>query len=97
MSPRIVDRGRGPEIAGTRVTVYRIMDFVRAGSTPAQIASELELDRTQVAVALDYIDANRAEVERMCSKISARESRHRAQQELPIELSRSFEDLKSRR
>src|SRR3989442_15866224 len=32
MVARIIDRGRGPEVAGTRVTVYRIMDFVREGS-----------------------------------------------------------------
>ena len=32
MAARIINRGRGPEVAGTRVTVYRIMDFLREGS-----------------------------------------------------------------
>ncbi len=26
---RIINRGRGPEIAGTRITVYDIMDYWR--------------------------------------------------------------------
>ena len=29
MTARIINRGRGPEVEGTRVTVYRILDFFR--------------------------------------------------------------------
>jgi uncharacterized protein (DUF433 family) len=63
MSARIIDRGRGPELEGTRVTIYRVMDFVRDGSSPAEIARELELTSEQVSLALDYIMAHRDEVE----------------------------------
>ena len=55
MSAQIIDRGRGPEIEGTRVTVYRIMDFVRDNSPRERIASELRLSMEQVEVALAYI------------------------------------------
>ena len=37
MSARIIDRGRGPEIEGTRITVYRIMDYVRDGDRVARV------------------------------------------------------------
>jgi len=28
MSAKIIDRGRGPEIEGTRITVYDVMDYL---------------------------------------------------------------------
>ncbi|MGC8639754.1 MAG: DUF433 domain-containing protein [Isosphaeraceae bacterium] len=39
----IINRGRGPELKGTRVTVYLVMDYVRAGAPPQWIAQELDL------------------------------------------------------
>lgn len=63
MTPRIINRGRGPEIEGTRITVYRIMDFVRDDCSVTTIADELELSEAQVHAALDYIAANRSAVE----------------------------------
>ena len=63
MTTRIINRGRGPEIEGTRITVYRIMDFVRDNCSMTTIADELNLSEAQVQAALDYITANRSEVE----------------------------------
>jgi uncharacterized protein (DUF433 family) len=63
MAARIIDRGRGPEVAGTRVTVYRIMDFLREGSSAGRIATELHLTEEQVRVALDYIAMHRGTIE----------------------------------
>jgi len=63
MTTRIINRGRGPEIEGTRITVYRIMDFVRDHCSMSTIADELDLSEAQVQAALDYIAANRSEVE----------------------------------
>jgi uncharacterized protein (DUF433 family) len=63
MTTRIINRGRGPEIEGTRITVYRIMDFVRDNCSMTTIADELNLSEAQVHAALDYIAANRTEVE----------------------------------
>ena len=68
----IIDRGRGPEIAGTRITVYRIMDFLRDGEPAAAIAAQLELRLDQVQAALDYIEANRTRVEAEYAKILRR-------------------------
>jgi len=47
---------------GTRVTVYRVMDYVRAGDPPSRIAEELDLTEDQVQLALRYIDIHGAEV-----------------------------------
>jgi uncharacterized protein (DUF433 family) len=55
MAARIISRGRGPEVEGTRVTVYRIVDFVREDSSADRIANELHLTAEQVRVALDHI------------------------------------------
>ena len=63
MTALIIDRGRGPELEGTRVTIYRVMDYVRAGDPPSRIAQELELTEAQVQEALGYIDTHRDEVE----------------------------------
>jgi hypothetical protein len=52
MAIRIVNRGRGPELEGTRVTMYRIMDFVQEGCPTGDIATALHLTEEQVRVAL---------------------------------------------
>jgi uncharacterized protein (DUF433 family) len=72
MAARIIDRGRGPEVEGTRVTVYRIMDYVREGSSVGRIATELHLTEEQVHAALDYIAAHRRTVEAEYEKILRR-------------------------
>ena len=63
MPTRIINRGRGPEIEGTRITVYQIMDFVRDNCSMTTIAEELDLSEAQVQAAFDYIAANRTDVE----------------------------------
>jgi uncharacterized protein (DUF433 family) len=74
MAAHIIDRGRGPELEGTRITVYCIMDYVRAGDPPDQIAQELDLTEEQVRAALEYISAHRDEVEAAYAAILKRVS-----------------------
>src|SRR5258708_34554959 len=62
MSTIIIDRGRGPEIAGTRITVYDIWDYAREGDHHTYIAVMLGLSSTQVQAALDYIEQHKDEV-----------------------------------
>ncbi len=76
MAANIIDRGRGPEVKGTRVTVYRIMDFVREGSSAGRIATELHLTEEQVRVALDYITAHRPSVDAEYDKVLQRVQQH---------------------
>jgi uncharacterized protein (DUF433 family) len=62
MDARIIDRGRGPEISGTRITVYDIMDYYTKGWHHATIAATLGLSSAQVLAAIDYIEAHKAKV-----------------------------------
>lgn len=59
----IVHTERGLTIAGTRITLYDVMDYVTAGWRPEEIAGILPLPRAQVDAALDYIDAHRSEID----------------------------------
>ena len=75
MTAEIHDRGRGPEIKGTRITVYDVMDYYRRGYTPQKIAHVLRLEVKQVAAAIGYIDAHRGEVEAEHHKMLERDAR----------------------
>lgn len=58
----IINRGRGPEIAGTRITVYTIIDFLKRGWHRDLIAVHHRLSSDQVQAAIDYIDTHQDEV-----------------------------------
>src|SRR5262245_62070731 len=62
MSTLIINRGRGPEIAGTRITVYDILDYTRAGHHHTYIAAMLGLSSAQVLAAIEYIEEHKDEV-----------------------------------
>ncbi|MCC5618663.1 DUF433 domain-containing protein [Nostoc sp. CHAB 5836] len=53
----------GLTIAGTRITLYDVMDYVTAQYPPKFIGDVLNLTREQVNAALSYIKENRTEVE----------------------------------
>jgi uncharacterized protein (DUF433 family) len=59
----ITQTERGLSIAGTRITLYDVMDYAKAQYPPKFIATLLGLTEAQVSGALDYIATNRAEVE----------------------------------
>ena len=59
----IIRTERGLSIAGTRITLYDVMDYVTAEYPPKFIRGMLNLTDEQVNAALSYIEANRAEVE----------------------------------
>lgn len=62
MSATIIDRGRGPETAGTRITVYDLVDYFDRGWTDLDVASLLRLGTAQVRAGRRYIEAHEAEV-----------------------------------
>ncbi len=59
----IVRTDRGLTIAGTRLTLYDVMDHLVAGWTPKLILNWLPLTEKQLNAALSYIDENRDDVE----------------------------------
>jgi len=61
--PTIVRTERGLTIAGTRITLYDVMDYVTAGWPPKLIRDRLELTDRQIVDVMAYIEDHRAEVE----------------------------------
>lgn len=58
----IIRTERGLTIAGTRITLYDVMDHLEAGWSPKLILNWLPLTEEQLNVALSYIDANQSAV-----------------------------------
>jgi len=58
----IVRTERGLTIAGTRITLYDVMDYLESGWSPTLIRDWLPLTQAQLDAALSYIDANRKAV-----------------------------------
>jgi uncharacterized protein (DUF433 family) len=75
MHAAIIDRGRGPEIAGSRITVYDVLYETQYGLTPDEIAELFQLDLAQVRVALQYIEEHKEEVLKDYQKIMDRHAR----------------------
>jgi uncharacterized protein (DUF433 family) len=69
---RIIDRGRGPEIEGTRVTVYVVFEYVQAGRAPEWIAGNLRVSVEQVQAAMKFIEEHKDEVESAYKKAQER-------------------------
>ncbi|MEL7035642.1 MAG: DUF433 domain-containing protein [Cyanobacteria bacterium J06592_8] len=59
----IIRTERGLTIAGTRITLYDVMDYVTAQYPPKFIQGLFSLTEEQINAALDYIENNRAKVE----------------------------------
>ncbi len=75
LEAKIIDRGRGPEIAGTRITVYDVLDYHRTGWHRDMIADTLTLSSQQVEVAIRYIEEHRDEVMADYEEMRARDAR----------------------
>ncbi|EPF20282.1 MAG: DUF433 domain-containing protein [Microcystis aeruginosa Ma_MB_F_20061100_S19] len=59
----IIRTERGLTIAGTRITLYDVMDYVTAQYSPKFIQGLFDLTEEQINAALAYIEAHRADVE----------------------------------
>jgi uncharacterized protein (DUF433 family) len=78
-------RGGRPRVAGTGVTVRRIVGWYKQGLTPEEIITEIpHLSLAQVYAALTYYHANRAEIEAdiaaedtEATQLEMRHARHR--------------------
>jgi uncharacterized protein (DUF433 family) len=62
-SAEIIQTERGLTIAGTRITLYDVMDYLVEQYPPKFIAAMLDLTAEQVSTALSYIEQHRVEVE----------------------------------
>ena len=76
----IVNRGRGPEFVGTRITVFDVMDYLKHGWHRERIAALFRLSSRDIQAAIDYIAAHRDDVEADYQRIL---DRHRSYQYSP--------------
>jgi uncharacterized protein (DUF433 family) len=59
----IIRTERGLTIAGTRITLYDVIDHLKAQYPPKFIRDAFDLTDSQIHAALSYIEAHRTEVE----------------------------------
>lgn len=69
---KLLDLDRGPSIAGTRITVYTVLEYLIRGRSRETIAEWLRVTPEQVQAAIDYIADNDLEVLRQYAKIMER-------------------------
>ena len=69
---KITHRPGGPTIEGTRISVYTILEHLRAGDGRDSIAAELLLSSAQVQAAMDYIREHQQEVNAEYERIMER-------------------------
>jgi uncharacterized protein (DUF433 family) len=96
MSAKIIDRGRGPEIEGTRITVYDVMDYLQEGWRYDQIAGLFRLLPDDIQAAIQYIEDHYAEVMADYQQILARHSQVQYSPEVQAKLARSREKLQAK-
>lgn len=77
----IVETPRGPSLAGTRITVYSVMDLIKANRSRRHIAQFMLLTDEQVDAVFDYVEQHREEVEAAYERILQREAIARAESE----------------
>ena len=59
----VVRTSMGLTIRGTRITLYHVLDDLKAGMPAEAIQAEFELTKAQMQEVLDYIELHRDEVE----------------------------------
>jgi uncharacterized protein (DUF433 family) len=74
----LVDRGRGPEIAGTRITIYDILDYTNQNWHHTAIAAWLHISSPQVRAAIQYIEEHKDEVMANYQEMLERDARGNA-------------------
>src|SRR5512136_1676569 len=76
-SPTVVRTSRGLTVAGTRITLYSIMDYVKAGKPPEVIRDAFKLTIKQTRDVLEYIHAHQEEVEAEYQQVLAEAEQER--------------------
>jgi len=96
MTARIIDRGRGPEIEGTRITVYDVVDYWRKGWQQDQIAGLFRLPPDDVQEAVRYIEQHHDEVMADYQRIVERHRSYEYPPEVKVRLRQNREKFQAR-
>ena len=71
VAPGVVRRSdRGLCVAGHRITLYLIEDYLRAGWPPHLLRHSLRLSDQEITEVLDYLAANRSEFDREYERVA---------------------------
>ena len=96
MSAKIINRGRGPEIEGTRITVYDVFDYASQGWHRDRIAALFRLSSRDIQAALDYIQRYRDEVTAHYQSIRDRHRTYQYPPEVAAKIAASRERARAR-
>jgi uncharacterized protein (DUF433 family) len=96
MSAKIINRGRGPEIEGTRITVYDVLDYVRHGWHRDRIAALFRLSSRDIQAALDYIDEHHDDVRASYERIRARQQAYQYAPDIAAKIAASRQRAQAR-
>ena len=96
MGAEIIDRGRGPEISGTRITVYDVLDYIQEGWRYDQIAGLFRLPPDDIQAAIQYIENHKEEVMAAYREILARHRNVQYPPEVQVKLARNRQKLQAK-
>ncbi len=77
-NPTVVRTPRGLSIAGTRITLYQIMDYLKSNQPTETIRQHFRLTIKQMDDVMEYIDRNHREVEMEYQRIVKQAEENRA-------------------
>ncbi len=63
LRPTVVRTERGLTVGGSRLTIYQLMDHLKAGQSPAEVRDLHRMTIKQMEDVLQYIEDNREQVE----------------------------------
>jgi uncharacterized protein (DUF433 family) len=96
LGAHIINRGRGPEIEGTRITVYDVLDDLQEGWRYDQIAGLFRLPPEDIQVAMAYIEAHKEEVRTAYRQILARHQHVQYAPEVQAKLARNRQKFQAK-
>lgn len=77
MQITVVRDSRGLSVSGTRITLYNIMDYLKAGWPPHLIQQWFDLSDQQIADVMAYIQTHQEEVEVEYQQVVQEAEEHR--------------------
>jgi len=78
LNQTIVRTGRGLSIAGTRITIYQLIECLKAGQPTSEVQNLFRLSNEQMADVLDYIAHNAEQVEEEYQEVLKQAEENRA-------------------
>jgi uncharacterized protein (DUF433 family) len=96
MGTQIINRGRGPEIAGTRITVYDVVDYLQEGWRYDQIAGLFRLPPDDIQAAIQYIEDHKEAVMTAYRQILARHHNVQYSPEVQAKLAQNRQKLQAK-